>query len=131
MKQIKHFLVVLTLLLCANSYSQAFSTSGYYSGSMTYYTGKSSSTSNIKFYVYPAGGVEFDNLSPAVFKTLAEKNITTYTWINSGGIWTESQTWIFSKNATNGEITATFLRVVQNEGQEPWYVMGTGLIYKN
>lgn len=58
--------------------------------------------------------------------TINNATSTTYTWLNSGGVWSESQTFIFTKDKTSGELTLNYLRVVQNEGSAPWIVYGVG-----
>ncbi len=58
--------------------------------------------------------------------TINNSATTTYTWLNAGGVWSESQTFIFTKDKTSGELTLNYLRVVQNEGSEPWIVYGVG-----
>jgi hypothetical protein len=58
--------------------------------------------------------------------TINNAATTTYTWLNAGGIWSESQTFIFTKDKTSGKLTLNYLRVVQNEGSEPWIVYGVG-----
>ena len=129
MKTIKKILVLLVLLASISSYSQAINASdyGYYKADMNYiYSSNSTSFNTIRLFSYSSGRIEISNNPHAVEKTIHEKNVTTYTWVNSGGIWSESQTWVFTKNATNGIITVMFMRVVQNEGQDPWYVIGTG-----
>jgi hypothetical protein len=128
-KFLTKFLVVLTLLLTVNTYSQikegAFATPGPHTATIYFSDG---SSSVVKFNVNDYGAIDM-YLSPAVGRTLVNKYITTYTWINSGGIWTESQTWIFSKDKVSNKTTATFLRVVQNEGEDPWTVSASGRVY--
>lgn len=128
-KILTKLVLVLTLLLTVNTYSQikegAFATPGPHTATVYYNDG---SSSEVKFNVYDTGAIDM-YLSPAVARTLVNKYVTTYTWINSGGIWTESQTWIFSKDRVSNKTTATFLRVVQNEGETPWTVSASGKVY--
>lgn len=62
-------------------------------------------------------------------KTQNHQDQTTMTFINSGGVWTESQTFIFTKGE-GSVIYVYFLRVVTNEGDDPWEVMGLGKLTK-
>lgn len=128
-KFLTKFLVVLTLLLTVNTYSQikegAFATPGPHTATIYFTDG---TKTDVKFNVYDTGAIDM-YLSPAVGRTLVNKYGTTYTWLNSGGIWTESQTWIFTKDKVSNKVTVTFLRVVQNEGDDAWTVSASGRAY--
>lgn len=66
------------------------------------------------------------------FTFVYERNSAVYTWVNSGGVWTEMQTYLFTFNG--GEIQLIHMRWVNNAQDdgtnEIWGYMQTGLLYK-
>lgn len=125
----KKLFLLLFALTCISfsSYGQALQPS-------TYYWCKVNTTSNNEFYFYfwvnSYGEVRQLNYAENTFKvfdkygTVSNKNSTVYTWANAGGVWSETQTFIFTKDVTSGKIYMYYFRAVQNEGQEPWEVLG-------
>ena len=123
----KLLLIGLFLLFSLPSFSQALE-NGVYKSNITIYSGETQKTYAYTFYVI--GGVVSQVSEPAVSVTRTLGDTTVFSWLNSGGIWTESQTFVFTKNKTTGDLYVTTTRVVQNEGQEPWQTFGLGKVYK-
>lgn len=84
---------------------------------------------NASFSVY-SGYVYQDGVSAKVENTSHNSNTTTYTWLNNGGVWSENQTYVFTLDSKSGNIYVTMIRVVQNEGSDPWSYAGIGRVYK-
>lgn len=120
--------VALTLLCSTLGFSQAL-TDGTYTSRV--YNHDMSKNYDYTFTMKD-GIVRIDGLdtSDITKKTISEGNVTTMTWINKGGIWTENQTYIFTKDASSGALYLYLLRVVQNEGQIPWSVFMAGQVTK-
>ena len=123
----KLLLIGLFLLFSLPSFSQALE-DGTYKSDITIYSGNTSKTYTYTFYV--TYGIVSSYGSPAISLTRSLGDTTLFTWLNSGGIWTESQTFVFTKNSKTGDLYVTTTRVVQNEGQEPWQTFGLGKVYK-
>ena len=124
----KKLLLLFTLLFSMVGFSQALVdgtyTSTIYNADLT----KSYDyTFNVKDGIVDIEGLDTSNLAK---KTLSNNATTTMTWINAGGVWTENQTYIFTKDLTSGKMYLYFIRVVQNEGQIPWSVAMAGYVYK-
>lgn len=123
----KLVLIGLFLLFSLPSFSQALE-DGTYKSDITVYSGNTNKT--YTYYFYVKYGVVSQSSTPAISTTKSLGDTTVYTWLNQGGIWTESQTFVFTKNKTTGYIYVRSMRVVQNEGQEPWQTYGIGDVYK-
>lgn len=129
MKKFILFLIgALSLTFATPSFSQAL-TDGKYSSDITVYSGETSNTYAYTFYVI--NGIVSQTNKPAVAVTKSLGSETVYSWLNKGGIWTESQTFVFSINRETGQIYVVLSRIVQNEGEDPWATFGTGIVYKN
>lgn len=132
----KLLLIGLFLLFSLPSFSQALENSSFYKSDITIYSGGSKKAYTHYFYVNGYGEVRQINFSDNTYmsfdtyKTLSNSQSTVYTWGNSGGIWSETQTFVFTKNKTNGDIRVMSMRVVQNESEEPWQTYGLGDVYK-
>ena len=113
----KLLLIGLFLLFSLPSFSQALE-NGVFKSNITVYSGSTEKVYAYTFYVI--NGVVSQISEPAVSVTKTLGDTTLFSWLNQGGIWTESQTFVFTKNATTGELFVTMTRVVQNEGQDPW-----------
>lgn len=120
--------VIITLLLMvafvSGSNAQVLKDGDY---SSTIYVGEKYMISS--FYV-ANGKVHQKNVSPKLESTVSNDNTTTYTWLNNGGIWSENQTYVFTLNSKNGELFVTMIRVVQNQGSDPWSYAGVGRVHK-
>lgn len=83
-------------------------------------------------FIVKNGVVDVEGVDTSTFtkKTISRNANTTMTWVNNGGIWTESHTYIFTKDLKTGEVYVHLLRIVQNEGQLPWNVFLAGYVYK-
>lgn len=126
----KLFLTFALLASFAMSAQAFLSTSRYYTASVV---SSNDNTINFKFYVSSTGSVyqvgsDGKLYEPDQYCTVNNGKTTVYTWANAGGIWSESQTFIFTRNADTGEIALNYLRVVQNEGEAPWMVYGYGYV---
>lgn len=119
------------MLFSTLGFSQAL-TSGTYTS--TVYNDDVSKKSTFTFDVFTSSTGEIvvgiDGQSPAIKRTTNYANVTTVTWINSGGVWNESQTFVFTKDTKTGDIYLHWLRVVQNEGSEPWNLFLRGVFVK-
>jgi hypothetical protein len=126
----KKLFLFLLLAFSLTSFSQALEKSTKYKVEVTTADDK---TYSFNFYVSSTGQVyqltsEGKFLTFKEFETISNSNTTTYTWLNNGGVWSENQTFVFTKNIKNGTIYLHYLRVVQNEGEIPWSVIGVGIV---
>ncbi len=123
----KKLFLLLFAFMCFSSFAQALQPSTYY---WTTVKTTTNNTYSFYFYVNSYGEVRQIDYSTNYYKefdkygTVSNKNSTVYTWANSGGIWSETQTFIFTKDVTSGKIYMYYFRAVQNEGAEPWEVVG-------
>jgi hypothetical protein len=63
------------------------------------------------------------------FSFTYQENSAVYTWINSGGVWTEIQTFLFTLN--DGDLQIIHMRWVNNkseEGNEIWGYYQSGIL---
>lgn len=125
----KKILLVVTLLFSVIGFSQAL-TDGKYG--VIFETGGQNSVDYDLTFTVEKGIVNVDGISSdgKEKKTLHKGTTTTMTWVNTGGIWSESQTYIFTKDTDNGSVYIHYLRVVQNSGEVPWNVSYAGYVYK-
>lgn len=127
----RKLLLLFTLLFSVIGFSQALEDGTY---NATLYTTDYANKVSFKFTVFTNSGsivVDIEGHDPKFKKTISYANGTTVTWINSlGGPWSESQSFMFTKDVTDGSIHLHWLRVVQNEGEDPWYVFFKGNVYK-
>lgn len=123
----KKLFLLLFALISLSSFAQALTPSGYYKGKIV-------TSENTYFYAYfyvnVNGEVRQINYDENTYKTFADyktinnNNSTVYTWANNGGVWSETQTFVFTVNTTTGDVHLRYLRVVQNVGEDPWIVLG-------
>lgn len=132
----KLLLIGLFFLFSLPSFSQALENSSYYKSDITVYSGGTSNTYAYYFYVTATGEIrqidyaKNQYLTFKVYKTVSNSQSSVYTWANDGGVWSETQTFVFTKNKDNGSLYVLTMRVVQNEGQEPWSTYGVGNVEK-
>ena len=132
----KKFLIAFALLFSLTGFSQALQNSSYYKSNITVYSGGTSNTYAYYFYVTVDGEIrqidyaKNQYLTFKVYKTVSNSQSSVYTWANDGGVWSETQTFVFTKNKDNGNVYVLTMRVVQNEGQEPWSTYGIGDVEK-
>jgi methionine salvage enolase-phosphatase E1 len=132
----KKLLLGALLLLSTLTFSQALEKSAYYKSDLTIYSGGSSQDYTMYFQVTSSGDVkmlESKYGSTYAFKasnTSSNNHTTVYTWLNNGGIWSESQTFVFTKDDETGNIDLLTMRVVKNEGKGPWQTYGIGIVEK-
>lgn len=124
----KKLLLGLLLLFSVTSFSQAL-TDGSYWSNIEVTNSAGTKTYGYEFTV--TNGIVKQKGVSASSVTKSLGNDTVFTWLNQGGIWTESQTYIFSKDAVSGQIYVHYMRVVQNEGEAPWWAIGNGLVNKD
>lgn len=120
----KKILLPLLLLFSIVTFSQAL-TEGTYIGLIQ--TDEDQYKVTFKVVDGKVSEVGTDNLDATVTKH--SNGTTLFTWMNSGGVWNETQTFIFNKGSDE-YIHLNFLRVVKNEGEDPWTVSGVGLVKK-
>jgi hypothetical protein len=118
----------MLLAIGLSSQAQALEPSTYYKASILTDANK---TYTYHFYVNKGNYVrmvdENKNIEETtVNQTMVHGTTTTYGWQNAGGIWSECQNFVFTKDKKSGQIYIHFLRVVQNEGDTPWSVIGFG-----
>jgi len=126
----KKLLLLLLALVSFTSFAQALENSTYYKAEVNTDGGQKYW---YYFYVNSGGYVRQVDSSgkygtQAVHQTMYHKATTSYAWLNASGIWTENQSFIFTKNLDNGKIYLHFMRVVQNEGDIPWSVVGVAVV---
>ena len=132
----KLLLIGLFLIASLPMFSQALEKSSYYKSDITVYSGGQSNVYAYYFYVTAAGEVRMIDyaknqfLSFKAYGTVNNASSSAYTWANDGGIWSETQTFVFTKDKTSGKISILTMRVVQNEGQDPWQTYGVGEVEK-
>lgn len=122
----------LLLLLASGVFcnAQALETGTYYKSEIN----TDSGNYWVYFYVNLSGEVRQINYEKNTYKefknytTISNKNTTTYTWQNDGGIWSENQTFVFTKDTKSQQVYVLLYRVVQNEGDIPWAVQGVGYV---
>ena len=111
-----------------------------------YYAGKITENGNDRAYIlefsndgyayqcelknYGEPNVNISRSSYPFKQTSSHSNITTLEWINSGGIWTETQFFICTK-VNQESIEVLHIRYVTNEGSEgeSWYYGGKTIFY--
>lgn len=132
----KFLLIGLFLIFSLPSFSQALTNSTYYKSNITVYSGGTSDTYAYYFYVTAAGEVrQIDYaknqfLAFKTYGTVSNAQSSVYSWANDGGVWSETQTFVFTKDKTSGKLYVFSVRVVQNEGEEPWQTYGVGDVEK-
>jgi hypothetical protein len=129
----KKLLLIGLFLLSLSSFSQALENSAFYKCKIV-------TTENTYFYSYfyvnSYGEVrQIENSDNTyklfnTYKTLSNSTSTVYTWANAGGVWSETQTFVFTKEKNTGFLTLNYFRVVQNEGSVPWTLIGLGEVEK-
>lgn len=126
----KKLLFGAILLFSSLCFSQALEPSTYYKVEVNTDAGKYWA----HFYVKYDGQVRQINYEKNTYltfnnyNTISNKTTTTYTWQNAGGVWSENQTWVFTKDIKSGNIYVMRYRVVQNEGEIPWSAEGVGIV---
>lgn len=128
----RKLLLLFTLLFSVIGFTQALEEGTY---TTTAYTLDYANKVEFTFTVFKSDSgslvVDIEGHDPKSKRTINYANGTTVSWINSlGGPWSESQTFIFTKDVKDGSIYLHWLRVVQNEGEEPWRVFCKGNVYK-
>jgi hypothetical protein len=133
----KFLLIGLFLIFSLPAVSQALENSSSYKAAIKVFSGDSSeSKSYYYFYVSAIGTVRMYDKANNTYYTFKQSNTTSnsqstvYTWLNNGGIWSESQTFVFTKDKISSDISIFLMRVVQNEGDEPWQAYGVGTVEK-
>lgn len=124
----KKLILGALLLLSTVSFGQALADGKYTSKVYT----NDMSNSYVYNFTFKDGIVDIDGLDTSGLqkKTISKNNITTMTWINNGGVWTENQTYVFTKDTKSGNIFVYIFRVVQNEGEYPWTTTLVGVVNK-
>jgi hypothetical protein len=128
----KKLILLLLLATSLTSFAQALEPSTYYSAEITTDGNK---TYTYYFYVNKNNYVRMVNANKgleetSVNQTMVHGTTTTYGWQNAGGVWSECQNFVFTKDLKSGNIYVHFMRVVQNEGSVPWSVIGVGNVDK-
>ena len=120
------------MLFSTLGFSQALTQEGNYTTTVYNDAITQKASFNFKVFTSSMGDivVDIEGQSPAFKKTVNYGNITTVTWVNSGGVWSESQTFVFTKDVKTGDIYVHWTRVVQNENSEPWNVFCNGVVFK-
>lgn len=132
----KLFLIVVFLIFSLPTFSQALENSNYYKSDITIYSSGKQNLYTFYFYVMSTGQIRMiDNeknqyLTFKNYYTLSNSQTSVYTWVNNGGVWSESQTFVFTKDIVSGKLHVFSMRVVQNEGQDPWQTYGYGEVVK-
>ena len=132
----KLLLIGLFLIFSLPSFSQALEKTSYYKSDITIYSGGETNTYAYYFYVTSTGEIRMIDYAKnqyVTFKaygTVNNANSSVYSWANNGGIWSETQSFVFTKDITSGKIYVLSMRVVQNEGSEPWQTYGVGNVEK-
>lgn len=132
----KLLLIGLFLIASLPMFSQALEKSSYYKSDITIYSKGQANDYTYHFYVTAAGEVRMIDyaknqfMSFKAYGTVNNATSSAYTWANDGGIWSETQTFVFTKDKTSGKISVLTMRVVQNEGQDPWQTYGVGEVEK-
>jgi len=124
----KKLFLIVTLFVSTLTFSQALRNSNSY---IAYLYDSDDKETTMVFTVTSDGIINISgwNLNGYEKKTLHRENISNMTWINNGGVWTEYQSYTFTKNPDTGDIEIFLLRVVQNVGQEPWATAKHGYAY--
>lgn len=117
-------------------FSQAVEKSTYYKSDIKIYSNGSSNVYAYYFYVTTEGEIRMIDyaknqyLTFKAYKTVSNAESSVYTWANDSGVWSETQTFVFTKDITSGKIYVLTMRVVQNEGESPWQTYGLGEVEK-
>ena len=124
----RNIILLMFLALGLSSQAQALKPSTYYKAKITTDSDK---TYWYYFYVNKNNYVRMVDENKvieetSVNQTMVHGTTTTYGWQNAGGVWSECQNFVFTKDIKSGNIYVHFMRVVQNEGDIPWSVIGVG-----
>jgi len=132
----KFLLIGLFLIFSLPSFSQALANGYYYKSDIKVYSSGTSNTYTYHFYVNASGEIrqidfaKNQYMSFKTYGTVSNAQSSAYTWANDGGIWSETQTFVFTKDKSTGDLSVFLMRVVQNEGQDPWQSYGVGVVEK-
>lgn len=128
----KKLLFMLLMLTSLTTFAQALEKSTHYKAEINTDAGDKYW---YYFYVMSTGEVRqitaentYKNFK--TYDTVNNSNTTTYTWLNNGGVWSENQTFVFTKDVDSNKLYLHFMRVVQNEGDIPWSVTGVAVVEK-
>lgn len=124
----RKLILIILLAIGIQGFAQALKPSTYYKAKITTDSDK---TYWYYFYVNSNNYVRMVDVNKTIEETSVNQTMlhgttTTYAWQNAGGIWSESQNFVFTKDKKSGNIYVHFMRVVQNEGDIPWSVIGVG-----
>lgn len=134
----KLYALVIFLFISYGVYAQS-KFDGDWRGSVTT---KSGSTLKIRIkisddevtqYFWNADASEWRATSPAITRKFAHKNNFEFSWMSSGGVWTETQTFMLSY-VSGSNLSLVWSRQVVNEkdsgDNEAWAVQGEGSLSK-
>ena len=124
----KKLFLAVTFLITALNYGQCLSDGKYFAKLMD---PQSEDEKVSTFYFTVSNGyVSQNDINPDKKSTIHNGPTTTMTWLNKSEVWSENQTFIFSKDLDNDVIYLNWFRVVQNKGSEPWNVSMVGIVKK-
>ncbi len=120
-------LILFVLLLCSTlGFSQALS-----DGEYAIYLMDTSTKEKINYTFTVTNGKTDLNPAAPIQILRSYGDSTEIFWMNKSDVWTETQTYIFTKDRNKTDyFYVHHFRVVQNVDQEPWSTSKIGVVYK-
>jgi len=133
------FLVILFVFAVCSANAQLYKFTGTYSGTVTLKDGSRTkirlriTSDNVTQYFYNDDNDSWYPASSDISRYAYDKNNLIYYWINTGGVWTETQTFMLSY-VNSRKLYLVWSRQVVNEkdddDNDAWSLQGAGYLYQ-